>query len=162
MILPFQIQNCPARNLPCPKFSPDPEPMIDPSLVPNTNVLSGVQNPVAHDLNLQQESTFTLDPHLSLANELDNSKAFANQQRFPQISPTASDQHVHGNEDSQFDTMDIEPDYKTTPLSWKHNHLTDEAVPKANAEEKRSTVTSSTSLLSESPSQQPQLTRPLP
>ena len=95
---------------------------------------SVAQDPVAHDSILQQESEFPLDPHLGLAND---SKLFCHQQCLPQTSSTTSGQHVHGNEDSLLDMMDLEPDYKTTPPSWKHNKLTEQAVTKANAEAKQ-------------------------
>lgn len=42
---------------------------------------------------------------------------------FPQ-TPLSASGHDR-NEDSQFDLMDIEPDYKITPSSWKQNQLTE-------------------------------------
>ena len=42
---------------------------------------------------------------------------------FPQAPLSASG--YDGNEDSQFDLMDIKPDFKITPSSWKQNQLTE-------------------------------------
>ena len=47
---------------------------------------------------------------------------------FPQTPLSASGQNVDGNEDSQFDLMDTEPDYKITPSSWKQNQLTENTL----------------------------------
>lgn len=41
---------------------------------------------------------------------------------------SASGQMVDGNEDSQFDLMDTEPDYKVTPSSWKKIQLTENTL----------------------------------
>ena len=42
---------------------------------------------------------------------------------FPQTPSTGSGQNADVNEDSRFDLMDLEPDYKITPPSWKHNQV---------------------------------------
>lgn len=47
---------------------------------------------------------------------------------FPQTPSTASSQNVDRSKDSQFDIMDIEPDYKITPPGWKQNVLAKDKV----------------------------------
>lgn len=58
-----------------------------------------------------------------------NTSGFEQNQRvempgFPKSPSTTGGQNLDENEDSQFDLMDLAPDYKTTPPSWKHNQLT--------------------------------------
>lgn len=77
--------------MPCTKSSQHSKSAIDPSFVPNPNV---DQNLVAQDSHLKQESRIPLDPNLGLANELDDSKQFA-QRTLP--SATSVTQHPDPN-----------------------------------------------------------------
>ena len=91
--LPFFIQDSSIRDpvLPCTKSSQHSKSAIDPSFVPNPNV---DQNLVAQDSHLKQESRIPLDSNLGLANELDDSKQFA-QRTLP--SATSVTQHPDPN-----------------------------------------------------------------
>ena len=78
---------------------------------------------------LQSNSGFQmnmLDP--SRAFDINTSEFKQNQRiempGFPKSPSTAAGQNLDENEDSHIDLMDLAPDYKTTPPSWKHNQLT--------------------------------------
>lgn len=79
---------------------------------------------------LQSNSAFQInrsDP--SRAFDIDPSDFKQNQPLitpgFPNSPSTTPGQNFERNEDSQFDLMDVAPDYKTTPPSWRQNQHTE-------------------------------------
>ena len=79
---------------------------------------------------LQSNSGFQMNvSDQSRAFDIDRSELKQNQfvkaPGFPQTPSTTLGQNVDGNEDFQFDLMDLEPDYKITPPGWKHDQITE-------------------------------------
>ena len=84
----------------------------------------------AQNQDLQSNSGFQMNvSDQSRAFDIDRSELKQNQfvkaPSFPQTPSTTLGQNVDGNVDFQFEFMDLEPDYKITPPSWKHNQITE-------------------------------------